>query len=155
MRRSGILKKYQWVEDQELYLKDMLLEIKELIIGTRAINTSFDSGALGSESFSLLDSDFINGWESINNRAVSPIITESFLDSFLYTDGYDEWYFFKEVPQSFDATAFCNYAGVTLDRAEELNFEGGCDLVSALNEFKPIVVAGWNEHVSYYLRENA
>ena len=151
MRRTGILGKYHWVEDDDLWLKDALKEISNVIANTYAVNTSFDSGVLGSKKFKLDEKDIENGWMSINNRAVSPRITEENICSFLYTDGYDEWYFFNEVPERFSAIAFCNYYGLSIGQADQLNFDGGCDMVVALETYSPIAVAGWNNEFSYYL----
>jgi hypothetical protein len=108
MRRNGILNTYHWVEDDNAHLEDILAEISPIIFGTRAINTSFDSGILGSKKMKLCQEDLDMGWTIINDRAVSPIINESNLESFLYTDSYDEWYFFNNIPSNFDAIAFCN-----------------------------------------------
>lgn len=151
MRRDGILNSYHWVEDEDAWLKDILHEIRPLILGTRAINTSFDSGVLGSKKMGLSQKDLGLGWSTMNNRAVSPVIDENNLNSFLYTDSYDEWYFFKDIPKSFDAVAFCNYLGLSLQRADEITFEGGCDLILALAKYKPVAIAGWNDAISYYL----
>jgi len=155
MRRNGILNNYHWVEDEDAWLKDLLQEIKPLIIGTRAVNTSFDSGVLGSENMELTEEDISLGWSTINNRAVSPIINEENLTTFLFTDSYDEWYFFRCVPEKFSAVAFCNYLGMSLQRAEELEFEGGCNLIASLTKYEPVAVAGWNEAFSYYLSQEA
>ena len=155
MRRNGILNNYHWVEDEDAWLKDVLHEIKPLILGTRAVNTSFDSGVLGSKKMGLSQEELELGWSIINQRAVSPVIDEENINSFLYTDSYDEWYFFKDVPKDFDAVAFCNYLGRSRQRADELDFDGGCDLVSALSKYKPVAVAGWNDDFSYYLIQAA
>ncbi len=151
MRRTGVLGNYLWVEDDDLSLEDVLKEITSIIANTYAVNTSFDSGVLGSKKFKLDEKDIENGWKSINNRAVSPRITERNISTFLYTDGYDEWYFFNEVPEYFDAIAFCNYYGLSVGQADQLNFEGACDMVAALENYAPIAVAGWNNEFSYYL----
>lgn len=149
MRKTGTISNYHWVEDQNASLEDLLNEIKSKILNTRAVNTSFDSGVLGSKMMALAENEIQLGWSIINSRAVSPVITEEGLNSFLYTDSYDEWYFFKDVPANFNAIAFCNFLGLSLQRADELNFEGGCDLISALTEYKPTAVAGWNDVFSY------
>ena len=153
MRRNGTLNGYRWVEDEDAWLRDLLVEIKPLIIGARAVNTSFDSGILGSKKMRLAEEDIALGWTTINGRAVSPAIDDQNLAKFLYTDSYDEWYFFKNVPEDFNAVAFCNFLGLSLERADELNFEGGCDLVTALKKYKPIAIAGWSDAFSYYLCE--
>lgn len=155
MRRTGIIGNYHWVEDDDLCLEDILKEISNTIDNTYAVNTSFDSGILGSKKYKISEIDTKNGWKSIGNRAVSPIITEESISTFLYTDGYDEWYFFSGVPKKFDAVAFCNYYGVSIGQAEQLNFEGGCDMVIALERYSPIAVAGWNNKFSYYLIKKA
>ncbi|WP_445354722.1 hypothetical protein ACJJI5_17060 [Microbulbifer sp. EKSA008] len=99
----------------------------------------------------LTKEDISLGWHTSNRRAVSPIISEPNFESFLFTDSYDEWYFFREAPKKFDAVALCNYLGISLGRADEFNFEGGCDLIAALSEYQPVAVASWNDSFSYYL----
>ncbi|MES9860142.1 MAG: hypothetical protein ABW157_19645 [Candidatus Thiodiazotropha sp. LLP2] len=153
MRKTGILNNYHWVEDREAWLKDLLSEITQEILGTRAINTSFDSGILGGDNLRLSQEELNKGWYIVNNRAVSPILEENWIDSFPFTDGYDEWYFFEEMPQIFDAVAFCNYYGVSLEKVGKLSIEGGCDLIFALQKYKPVAIAGWNNEFSYYIKQ--
>lgn len=151
MRRTGELGNYIWVEDDDLLLEDVLSEIVKVIANTYAVNTSFDSAVLGSKNFKIAGKDIENGWQSINGRAVSPKITEKNINNFLFTDGYDEWYFFNEVPDNFKAVAFCNYSGLSFDQMSQLKVRGACDFAAALEQYRPIAVAGWNNDFSYYL----
>ncbi len=153
MRKKGILSGYNYIVDFDMLLEELLLEISSQLVGTRAANTSFDSGILGGEVVPLKEKYLEEGWEVINGRAVSPVIDERIIRSFMYTDCYDEWYFFDEVPDVMYIEAFCNWGADGFEEAEsyETLETKGFNLLSALHNYKPVAVAGWNADISYYL----
>lgn len=133
---------YWWYDRDEEPLLETLHQLSEALIGCRAINTSFDSGL-----FSLKASSQ-QGWGLINNFAVSPIITSKLLKSWpiSHDEFCDEWNFFQNIPDFFDAVAFCNYTGCRIEDWRELEFRSGVNLLEKIINYSPELIVGNNEY---------
>jgi hypothetical protein len=109
--KTGKNGNYYWIEwqDRNKFLKDLLSEFPQLVLGKHLVNTSFDSGSL-----SLSPEEINQGWFARNKFTFSPQITN--VES-ISGYGYDEWYIFDS-PKTFDnCEVFINYWLFSLDYA--------------------------------------
>jgi hypothetical protein len=105
---KGTYENYYWVEWEvnDHFLRGLLSQFPQIVLGKYLVNTSFDSGSL-----MLADEEIAQGWYKHNDLAISPSITDVL--SIPY-DQYDEWYVFNS-PKTFDNyEVFVNYGGFSL-----------------------------------------
>jgi hypothetical protein len=103
---------YYWIEwqDGNKFLKNLLSDFPQLVLGKYLVNTSFASGSL-----TLPPEEISQGWFAREKFTFSPQITN--VDS-IFGYGYDEWYVFDS-PKTFDnCEVFINYWQFSLDDAE-------------------------------------
>jgi hypothetical protein len=129
--KSASLGRYAWGEfsreTPKLTVSDVIRGIARHVIGLRALNASWDSGLLHPS-----DTRRPPDWTYAGSHAVSPPITQAMAENWPYSGGgFDEWYFFREVPSVFNLNAFCNYVGVSLAEAGDVPFLGGISASSA------------------------
>lgn len=101
---------YFWVEsdDRSAFLRDLLDDFPNLVMGQHLVNTSFDSGHLP-----LTEPETASGWTKKNRLTLSPVISSVNQIPF---DQYDEWYVFKS-PRTFSAyEVFVNYGGFSVHK---------------------------------------
>jgi len=127
-----------WNEEPELFVPDVVRGISSFLIGLRGVNVAFDSGLLGDRV------PLPVGWEQIDGHAVSPPATPALLSSWPRSeDGFDEWYFFREVPTTLTVEPFCNWLTFRLENWEILRrTENGFDLPAQLERLQPEVMLG-------------
>jgi hypothetical protein len=140
--KTGTLGPYRWAEfsneTPELLIPDVVRGIGVHLLGLRGVNVSWDSGLLHPS-----DPGLPAGWHYQGAYAISPPITQALLESWPHSGcGFDEWYFFRDVPALFNLNAFCNYLGMSLERAAEVPFPGGISLSDQLDRCQPDVVVG-------------
>ena len=148
MARSGVLDNYQWVEIPDEY-SDIPTVIRHLageIVGLIGVNVSWDSGRMVPTS-----EQETAGWRRVGDLAVSPTIDAALAVDWPASsclDGrFDEWYFFRDVPESLELEAFCNYGGMSIEDAPELAYPGGLDLKAQLECYQPELVVGHGKHL--------
>jgi hypothetical protein len=62
----------------------------------------------------------LTSWQVNGAHAVSPTIDSALTDSWPRSScGYDEWYFFHEVPDHLELHALCNWGGSVGDAGEQ------------------------------------
>lgn len=138
--KHGNVGNYFWYDLDEEELRDTLRRLNPYILGTRAVNTSWDSGVLTADRH-----DFPVGWPTHHGIAVSPPIDSEMIDKWpvSHDDYCDEWWFFAEVPQDFDfANSICNYVSERIENWADLEFEGGVELKKNLIRFQPTILVG-------------
>ena len=141
--REGSFGEFHWVElSSDLYdIQTVVNHLAPELVGLRAVNVSWDSGhmdpALKPE---------LTGWRCVGELAVSPVLDAALPSNWPVNsccDGrFDEWYFFRNVEGPLTLRAFCNWAGMSLADARELNYPGGFDLVGQLERHRPDIVIG-------------
>jgi hypothetical protein len=108
--KSGTIGEYFWGqfsgETPQLSVADVVRGLSDCLIGLRAVNVSWDSGRMQPSNV-LIES----GWKVQGSYAVSPTIDASLVKCWPMNDccGFDEWYFFKDVPIDIEVKGFCNW----------------------------------------------
>jgi len=128
---------YRFEEVGEVSCDEIAKSIAPLLLGCRAVNSSYDSGRM-----------IAPDWEQVNGLPISPLITEQFVARWPVShDGYcDEWWVFEgTIPRDFIVAAFCNFTSMRIADYKKLDWPEGCPLDSYLNRFRPKVVFGNNE----------
>lgn len=123
---------------------DVARQIRPLLVGHLAVNSSWDSGR-----YSRPD------WSCVNGFAVTPPINDQLIDAWPVShDGiFDEWWVFETVvPVGFEVHAFCNYVNMRIAEYRELDWDQGCPLEKYLNNLQPLAVFGNNELAAYLIR---
>jgi len=123
-----------------LDIPDVVLEIGSWLRGLIAVNVSWDSGEM------LELAPVPSGWSVRDEHVVSPPISDSTLSgwpsSACNAGRYDEWYFFRALPESLQLQPFCNWLGMSLAKVTTLAYPGGFDLASQLDVYRPEAVVG-------------
>ena len=124
---KGTMGIYKWIEFREenegLIIPHLISWLKPILKGLYALNTSFDSGL-----YLPTKLDIQLGWSRIGDRAISPPLTESILDSFPDKNmgsecaGYNEWYFFRDYPKGVPTGVFCNWQGLSIAKHADVKF---------------------------------
>jgi hypothetical protein len=140
--KTGAIGPYRWGEfsneTPELVVPDVIRGLARHLIGLRAVNVSWDSGLLVHS-----DPGLPADWTFEGPYAVSPPVTQDLIQQWPYSpEGFDEWYFFRDVPSLFNVNAFCNYVGTSLEVAAQVPFLGGISLPEQLERWRPSVVVG-------------
>ncbi len=135
-----------WKEEPELFVEDVVIALREYLLGLYALNTAYDSGRVGARV------PLPSGWKSLDSFALSPPIDEAAALAWPHSEGgFDEWYFFDRVPSRpvEPVVAFCNYAySFSLDQWEIIRqTDGGFDLQSQLERVEPKIVIGAGNRV--------
>jgi hypothetical protein len=141
--KSGEIDNYRWVEltkPADIALPKIVQELARYLTGQRAVNVSWDSGLLLSS-----DAEAPEGWTFERGHAVSPKIDHSVVSSWPYSGGFDEWYFFSELPTNLELSPYCNWGGST-SIGEWAGFVGAVpypmDLRRQLRDARPTIVLG-------------
>jgi hypothetical protein len=99
--------------------------------------TSWDSGKLQPVLLGL------TSWQVNGEHAVSPIIDPALTDSWPRSScGYDEWYFFLEVPEHLEIHALCNWGASVGDAGELRDVPTAFDLLAQLDRYQPHAILG-------------
>jgi hypothetical protein len=87
------------------------------------------------------------GWALMQGRAISPIIDDLVIEGWPWSDGgFEEWYFFSQLPEDLDLSAYCNWVGVSIaDWAAMVDLRTGLDLKKQLEAARPYAVLGVGE----------
>jgi hypothetical protein len=139
-----------WQEEPELYVPDVARGLREFLIGLRSANVSYDSGRLGQRV------PLPTGWNRVQDYAVSPPITDELVANWPRSEhGFDEWYFFRDVPVNLEVEAFCNWYAFGLSQWEILRgTDNGFDLSAQLERLQPEAVIG-ESHSIFVISRNA
>ena len=138
--KRGCIDEYHWIEcakPNHIVLPDVVRHLAHYVIGCRALNVSWDSGL-------LLPSDSeAKGWTFAQGHAISSVIDEPALRSWPYSGGFDEWYFFSQLPADVALSPYCNWGDASLSNWPSIaNTPTGVDLRRQLRQSLPIVVLG-------------
>jgi hypothetical protein len=97
----------------------------------------------------------LHGWWQQGVHAVSPLIDAAMAQAWPKSScGFDEWYFFEELPAFEAVHALCNWGGVSVGEAGELrNVPSGFDLQEQLDRLQPRVVVGDGRRVFVITRD--
>src|SRR5262249_20770682 len=121
--------------------------------GLSAVNVSWDSGKM--QDLAAVPS----GWSVRDSYVMSPPVDDSMLTDWLQpicnSGRYDEWYFFRVVPEILNLQAFCSWGGMSLASSGELAFPGGLDLAAQLEVSEPSVVVGTGSALFVIARDEA
>lgn len=139
---SGKIGVYHWgefrEETPELTVPDAVRELSMFVRDLHAVNVSWDSGLLKPS-----DAPTAFNWQTIDGFAVSGPLNAELTASWPRSCcGFDEWYFFRALPQHFSLHPFCNWAGTSIVKWKDLCFPGGFDLGRQLEEYQPEIVIG-------------
>jgi hypothetical protein len=143
MARSGRLADYHWVEiaRDDYDIPFVMQHLASAVSGLTAVNVSWDSGRMIPTS-----EQEDGGWRRIGDLAVSPIVTATMASDWPVSScnggQFDEWYFFRTVEGAPKLDAFCNWGGMSLERAADLAFPSGFDLRAQLERYRPEIVIG-------------
>ena len=138
----GRLGDYHWAEvaDARVEVRDVIRQLGSRLRGLIAVSVSWDSGRL--QELAPLPV----GWSLVGDHVVSPPVDDAILanwpQSACNAGRYDEWYFFRVLPESLQLQALCNWGGVSVANARTVAFPGGLDLAAQLEAFKPAAVVG-------------
>jgi hypothetical protein len=125
-----------WNEEPELSLSAVVRGLSRFLIGTNAVNVSWDSGRLVPS-----EQQFASGWSTVDGYTVTPPIDERLIHEWPRSScSFDEWYFFWSVPKELNVLAFCNWLSSSLADWESLTFK--FDLSEQLRRLQPIIVLG-------------
>jgi hypothetical protein len=152
MARSGRVGDYHWVEIPRDHY-DIPFVVQHLacaVNGLTAVNVSWDSGRM------VPTSEQENaGWKRMGEVTVSPVVTATLTSDWPVSScnggQFDEWYFFRTVEGAPRLDAFCNWGGMSLERAADLAFPGGFDLRPQLERYRPEMVIGEGTHHLFVL----
>src|SRR6185503_19696047 len=114
MSATGRIGNYYWAEvpGERVDVRDVVRGIGSHLQGLSAVNVSWDSGKM--QELAPLPA----GWSVRDNHVVSPPIDDVLLtawpQSACNSGRYDEWYFFRVVPDKLELQALCNWGGVSL-----------------------------------------
>ena len=127
---------YDFRQLGDVNCKDIATAIASLLIGRRALNTSFDSGRIH-----MPDLEQFNGFP-----ATPPLTAGVIADWPVSHIAYcDEWWIFEDpIPLDFEVVALCNYIGNTIATYKDLDYPGFCQLDAYLEKFRPLAVFGNN-----------
>jgi hypothetical protein len=107
------------------------------VTGCRALNVSWDSGLL------LPPDPEAEGWTFEQGHAISPVIDAPALESWPYSGGFDEWYFFSRLPADLALIPYCNWGDTSLsDWPSIAGTPTGVNLRRQLRQSQPNVVLG-------------
>jgi hypothetical protein len=143
MTRSGRAGDYRWVEiPRDRYdIPFVVQHLAGAVHGLTAVNVSWDSGRMVPTS-----EQEDAGWQRIGEVALSPVVTAMMASEWPVSScnggQFDEWYFFRTVEGAPRLDAFCNWEGMSLERAAALAFPGGFDLGAQLERYRPEIVIG-------------
>jgi hypothetical protein len=89
-------------------------------------------------------------------RAISPPVDDGVVESWPWSDeGYEEWYFFADVPDELELAPFCNWQSMTLANWDALvGVPDAVNLGRQLESTRPRVVLGMGQKL-YVISENA
>ena len=141
----GTIGPYHWAEhwSAQLAAADVISALWRRLDGLRAVCTSWDSAMLDIHRPALRD------WQTRSRYAVSPVMTRAMAESWPRSScGWDEWYFFRAVPELDVLHAFCNWAGISVAQAAELEqLNAGFSLAAQLERYRPHTVIGDGDRV--------
>lgn len=142
MSVTGRIGTYYWAEvpGEQADIRDVVRCMASSLRGLSAVNVSWDSGKM--QELAPVPA----GWSVRGDYVVSPPIDDVMLSAWpqstCNSGRYDEWYFFRVVPEELQLQALCNWGGVSLASSGGLAFPGGFDLAAQLEAFQPAVVVG-------------
>lgn len=148
MTRSGAFGDFQWVElpTDQYDIPTVVRQCAAEIFGLTAVNVSWDSGHMVPTP-----EQEKAGWLRAGEFAVSPVVDGALASHWPASScnggRFDEWYFFRHVEAALRLGAFCNYGGMSLEDASDLNFPGGLDLRGQLERYRPEIVVGDGERL--------
>lgn len=133
-----------WAEEPELFVPDVIREIKAHVIGLCGVNVSWDSGVLNRKRAEMPE-----GWGEIAGHAVTPPVTNVLADSWPRSNGgFDEWYFFSVPPADLDVQAFCNWYTFSLGQWETLRqTDHGFNMHEQLLRVQPEFILGEGQSI--------
>jgi hypothetical protein len=145
--KFGEIGSYKWIEavpSRTDALFQMIRRLRQHLRGLKAVNVSWDSGLLVPS-----DEEERQGWMSEQDRAVSPIIDDAVIDTWPWSDGgFEEWYFFSELPANLNLVAYCNWTGLSLADWESLvDIPTGLNLRLQLETVRPEAVLGMGDRL--------
>jgi hypothetical protein len=109
-----------WERTSDLVISDIVRTLRAHIVGRRAVNVSWDSGRLSPP----LSGPF-ERWQTQDGFVITPPIDDALISNWPRSAcGFDEWYFFRSIPETIFLQAFCSWAGMTLGDWRELEFTG-------------------------------
>jgi hypothetical protein len=142
--KTGFIGEYRWAqfseEEPELFVPHVVRGLSEFVIGLRAVNVAWDSGRLH-----LSQEQTAAGWTMHSGYAVTPVIDLGLVQTWPRSScGFDEWYFFKDLPPSFELKAFCNWVQTSLEDWKDLIEckPDNIDLLGQLQTASPELVVG-------------
>jgi len=131
---TGELGAWLWAEDAapDLWCSYIVRARSARFVGFRGVCSSWDSGELDPKASSLVS------WQLKGKHAVSPMIDLSLAKSWPGSScGFDEWYFFRNVPDEPELSALCSW-GVSFGEASALrDVPSGFDVQLQLDRYKP------------------
>jgi hypothetical protein len=142
MTMTGRIGSYYWAElpPERAAVGDVVRALRSCLQGLTAVNVSWDSGQMQDTA------PIPMGWSIRGNHVLSPPVDDAMLSSWpqsvCNSGRYDEWYFFRVIPETPQLQPFCNWQGVSLASAGDLAFPGGFDLAGQLETSQPVVVVG-------------
>jgi len=139
--KRGHIDEFHWIEcdkPSHLVLCEIVRGLAPFLMDCRALNVSWDSGV-------LLPSDAESeGWTFEQGHAISPATDHALLNSWPYSGGFDEWYFFTQLPADLSLIPYCNWGGGTSisDWPSIAGAPTGVDLGRQLRQSRPHAVVG-------------
>lgn len=128
-----------WTEQPELSVPGVIEALSRFLVGCHGVNVSYDSGLLGRGG------EMPPGWSKVDGKAVSPVADVPLLESWprSHNNCFDEWYFFRKVPEHLQIQAFCNWYTFHIEQWEILRrTDNGFDLSAQLEQLSPEAVIG-------------
>ena len=71
--------------------------------------------------------------------AIDPAVAESWPGS---SCGFDEWYFFREIPDGVELQALCNWGASVAEAGELRDVPSGFDFRAQLDRYQPYAILG-------------
>jgi hypothetical protein len=142
MVTSGRVGECYWaeVDREQADIRDVVRALRSRLRGMRAVSVSWDSGKI--QEIGAVPA----GWAVQGEHAVSPPLEDAILEAWPQSEcnsgRYDEWYFFRAVPDQLRLQALCNWATVHLQAVAEIAYPGGFDLAAQLALAEPEIVIG-------------
>ena len=113
MIKTGVHGDYSWFESTNSYLSVLVDQLSDLVIDKYVAITAYDGDPLRLRSEEIRD-----GWQQINNVALSPVVQKAYE---IPQNQYDEWYVFPDlIPFTFNES-FINYSGFNLIEGDNDN----------------------------------